>query len=106
LAVVKYLAKSGLNHAAKAAWSDTAGKPPLFFWCRGQHLRGSVSEAAQAAVKELLESKLELNHNRMRRVLRVIIVPTLSKRKRMVPTWARARSVPFRPMRRSASKST
>ena len=37
LAVVKYLAKSGLTHAAKPALRDTAGKPQLFFWCRGQH---------------------------------------------------------------------
>jgi hypothetical protein len=30
-------AKSGLKNAAKPALRDTAGKPPLFFWCRGQH---------------------------------------------------------------------
>jgi hypothetical protein len=29
--------KSGLKNATKPALRDTAGKPPLFFWSRGQH---------------------------------------------------------------------
>jgi hypothetical protein len=49
--------EGGLNDIAEAASSDTAGKPPLFFWCRGQHRKGSTGEALQARAKELLERK-------------------------------------------------
>ena len=51
------LSKSGLNDAAEAASGDTAGLPPLFFWCRGQHREASAREALQAGAKELLEGK-------------------------------------------------
>jgi hypothetical protein len=42
--------------------------------------------------------KLELSHNRMRRVFRIITTPIFSSRKRMVVTCALANSLPLKPI--------
>jgi hypothetical protein len=85
----------------------TAGRPPLFFSCRGRHReRGQPQKRIRQEQKSSWSGKLELNHNRIRRVFRVITAPIFSRRKRTVLPWARAKSVPLKPIRRNASKST
>jgi len=72
--------------AQKAASRDTAGYPPLFFWCRGQHRKGSTREAFQAGAKGLLERKArtqpQADSPRVASDNRSIF----NSRKRMVPT--------------------
>ena len=81
--------------------------PPLFFACRGSTQRASPdSQTLAYQAEDVLYGYALEKKSRMRRVLRTITGPILSNLSRMVPTCARANSVPAKPIRRTASMST